>query len=335
MHWLPFPDEHITVNGLAWWAETRPHLWRLPARLQAEVPPGVWTLAHSPSGGRLRFATDATTLGLRLHFPSLAYMNNMPRVGQLGVDMWVDGEYWRPVYPTDSADLEAICFADLPATRREICLYLGLYGPVEVQAVGLSEGASLLPPAPFARPRPVVYYGSSITQGGCASRAGMSYQAIVSRELNLDFINLGFSGAGRGEPALARAIAEIDAAAFVMDFCQNCPTLEELAERYSPFLQVIRDHHPKTPLILVTAIFATSEIWGEAARGAGLREIIRAAYRERVAAGDKNIWLVEGTDLLGPGDRDGLLDHIHPNDIGFVSMARGLAPVLREALGLS
>ncbi len=316
MEWLDFPDDdRFVVNGLPWWEETRPRLIRLPQRYEERVRPPVWGLAQSPSGARIRFATDATALGIRAHFPGLGHMNNMPRTGQLGIDLWVDGEFWRPVIPLDDHDVEEVCFEGHPAQRREICLYLGLYGPVEVRAIGLGEGASVEPPAPFAVERPVAYYGSSITQGGCASRAGMSYQAIVSRRLNLDFVNLGFSGAGRGEPELAEAMAEIDASCYVIDFCQNCPTLDELEERYAPFLAIIRERRPDTPIICVTAIFSTSEAISADARQPGMREIIRAAAAERQAMGDANVYLVEGCDLLGPADRDGLVDQTHPSDL--------------------
>ncbi|MGC9320469.1 MAG: SGNH/GDSL hydrolase family protein [Armatimonadota bacterium] len=336
MQWIDFPDDRFAVNGLPWWEETRPKLVRLPKRYRERVREPVWDLAQSPSGARIRFATDSTALGIRARFPRLNYMNNMPRTGQLGMDVWVNGELWRPVFPRgDDHDLEEVVFADHPARRREICLYLGLYGPVEVRAIGLSEGALVEPPAAFALQRPVAYYGSSITQGGCASRAGMSYQAIVSRRLNLDFANLGFSGNGRGEPELAEAMAEIDASCYVIDFCQNCPTLEELEDRYAPFLARIRQDRPDTPIICVTAIFSTNEVLDPAGgRQAGMREIIRAAVEERQAMGDENITLVEGYEMLGPDDRDGLVDQSHPNDMGFTSMAEGLRPHLRRALGL-
>lgn len=335
MQWIDFPDDRFVVNGLPWWQETRPQLIRLPERYRERVRPPVWSLAQAPSGARIRFATDASALGIRAHFPDLGHMNNMPRTGRLGIDLWVDGEYRRPFFPTgDEHDFEAVCFEGHEPRRREICLYLGLYGPVQVRAVGLSEGARIDPPQPFARELPVAYYGSSITQGGCASRAGMSYQAIVSRRLNLDFVNLGFSGNGRGEPELAEAMAEIDACCYVLDWCQNCASLEELEERYDPFIGIIRARRPETPIICITAIFSTSEVLSAEARQPAMREIIRAAVRARQAAGDVYLHLVEGCDLLGPDDRDGLVDQTHPSDLGFVSMANGLEPVLRRVLGL-
>ncbi len=335
MQWIDFPDDRFVVNGLGWWDETKPVLRRLPERMQKLVRPPVWDLAQSPSAGRIRFATDATDLAIHVRYPSLRFMTNMPRVGQLGIDLWVDGEYLRPVYPLDeTSDYTGTFFEGLPAGRREVCMYLGLYAPVEVLAIGLNEGALIEPPAPFALEKPIVYYGTSITQGGCASRAGMAYQAEVGRALNLDYINLGFSGNGKGEKELAEACAEIDACCYVMDFCQNNPKAAELEEVYAPFLQTIRDRRPDTPIVCVTAIFSTSELWNPASENEAKREVIRRAVADRIEAGDERISLVEGYDLLGPDDRLGLVDATHPNDIGFMGMARRLTPVLRNVLGL-
>jgi GDSL-like Lipase/Acylhydrolase family/N-terminus of Esterase_SGNH_hydro-type len=334
VNWLPFPDDRLQLNGLHWFREDGA-LCRLPQRVKDEVSLAVWGLAQQVSGMRLRFATDATTLGLRARFSALGYMNNMPRTGQVGVDLWVDGEYWNPIFPpTQDQDYTGYFFQDLPRQRREICLYFGLYAPIELLGIGFDDEATIQPPAPFALDKPVVYYGSSITQGGCASRASMSYQAIVSRALNVDFINLGFSGAGRGEPILAETIAEIEASCFVLDWAQNCPTLEEFSSRYAPFIEIIRARHPETPIICITPIFSTSEVWGPNEHFAQMRQVIREVVAERVSAGDSNLTLVEGYDLLGPDDRDGLVDATHPNDIGFTGMACGLEPVLRSVLGL-
>ena len=334
MNWLPFPSDPITVDGLPFWREDG-ILRRLPARMQPAVPEGVWGLAQHTSGGRLRFASDTTALGIRARFNALGHMNNMPRTGHVGIDLWVDGEYWRPLFPaTDDIDYCEVAFENMPRQRREYCFYLGLYAPIELMALGVDDEATLEAPAPFAVDKPVVYYGSSITQGGCATRAGMAYQAIVSRALNVDFVNLGFSGSGRGEPALAEAVSEIDASCYVMDWAQNCPTLEEFTSRYGPFMDVIRRDHPDTPIICITPIFGMSEVWGGNVRNEEMREHVREVVSRRQQAGDTRLTLVEGYDLLGPDDRDGLVDAAHPNDIGFVGMARGLEPALRSALGL-
>src|SRR5262249_15816577 len=143
--------------------------------------------------------------------------------------------------------------------EREVTLYLSLYKPVKVLAIGLAESAKIAKPKPFAVSRPVVYYGTSITQGGCASRSGMSYQAILSRILNLDFVNLAFSGNGMGEPEMARAVAAIDASCYVLDFAQNNRTVESVAQVYAPFIETLRAKHSDTPILAITPIYAARE----------------------------------------------------------------------------
>jgi hypothetical protein len=209
--------------------------------------------------------------------------------------------------------------------------YLPLYKPVTVLGIGLDSDAKIAKARRFATAKPVVFYGTSITQGGRASRSGMSYQAILGRKLNLDFVNLGFSGNGKGEPVVAGMVAETDASAFVLDFSQNNPTIESLREVYEPFLLTLRAKHPKTPIIAITAIASSRET----GRLNQMRQHIREVVTRNIAKGDRLLTLVEGTSLLGVDRLDGLVDGSHPNDLGFQWMADGLAPHLANALGLA
>jgi hypothetical protein len=331
---------NLEVDGLPWFGQNDGEFFRLPVRSQAKFPPAVWNLAKSPSGARLRLHTNSTALAIQLEYPSAPDMRNMHAFGQTGVDLYVDGTYWD----TAIADKEAkpgkiyqhIYFDlhDLPRREREIAIYLSLYKPVKVLGVGVDPEAKVTAAKPFAVAKPVVFYGTSITQGGCASRSGNSYQAIVGRMLNLDFVNLGFSGNGKGEPDVARAVAEIDGSAFVLDFAQNNPTLESLREVYGPFLEMLRSKHPDAPIIVVTPIFSARESQGPDTRLDGMRAHIRQVAGSHIAAGDTHLQIVEGTDLLGPSRADGLVDGTHPNDLGFQWMAEGLAPRLKKMLGL-
>src|SRR5438270_3902904 len=212
-------------------------------------------------------------------------------------------------------------------------LYLSLYKPVKVLGVGIDRDARLEKARSFAAAGPVVFCGTSITQGGCASRPGMSYQAILGRRLNLNHINLGFSGNGKGEAGVARAVAEIDAAAFVLDFAQNNSDVDSLAQVYDPFIGILRERHPDTPIVSITPIYAASEATGSR-RNEQMRALIRQVVSRRIAAGDTHLQLVEGTDLLGPSRGDGLVDGTLPNDLGFQWMAEGLTERLRRVLGL-
>jgi lysophospholipase L1-like esterase len=161
----------------------------------------------------------------------------------------------------------------------------------------------------------------------------MSYQAILGRRLNLNHVNLGFSGNGKGEAALARAVAEIDAAVFVLDFAQNNSDVDSLAQVYDPFIGILRERHPDTPIVAITPIYAASETSGNR-RNEQMRALIRKVVSQRIGAGDTHLQLVEGTDLLGPSRVDGLVDGTHPNDLGFQWMADGLSERLRKVLGL-
>jgi lysophospholipase L1-like esterase len=262
----------------------------------------------------------------------------MHAFGQTGVDLYADGVYRGTAIADREAKpgktIEHVYFKDQPRIDREITLYLPLYMPVKVLGIGLDAEAHVQPARPFAVSGPVVFYGTSITQGGCASRPGMSYQAILGRMLNLDFVNLGFSGNGRGEPELARAVASIHASAFVLDFAQNNPTVESFAQAYAPFLEVIRAAHPETPVLVITPIYAAHESWSRDVRLEGMRELIRQVAAQRIVAGDHHLEIVEGTDLLGPSRGDGLVDGTHPNDLGFEWMADGLAGRVAKMLGL-
>jgi lysophospholipase L1-like esterase len=341
LRWLSPSDAPLEVNGLPWFAENKGELIRFPLRLKDTLPKAVWSLANSPSGGRIRFRTDSNKIALRLEYPSPPNMANMHAFGQTGVDLYLDGNYWATmVADKDSKPgvvAEKVVFQLEKAARaeREVTLYLPLYKPVKVAGIGVEKAAKLSRAKSFAMAKPVVYYGTSITQGGCASRSGMSYQAILERMLNADFVNLGFSGNGKGEAEVARAVAEIDASVFVLDFALNNATAESVKQVYDPFITILREKHPDTPILAMSPIYMPRERLVSENREAELmRRHIREVVSRRVAGGDAKLQLVEGTDLLGPDTLDAFVDGVHPNDLGFQWMAKALAPRLAKVLGL-
>ena len=336
MKWIKFPDKRLVLNGLAWFDENSPKLWRLPKRLKKVVRPPIWELAEMPSGGRIRFTSDTTSLAIRVSYPSIGSTHNMCGIGKMGIACYIDGNFWKPVLPEKTGKSELAFFTGFTKKRREFVLYLPLYNPVDILAVGFDKSARISRPRSFIRSKPVVFYGTSITQGGCASQAGLSYEAIIGRKLNIDFVNLGFSGEGRGEPEMAAALAEIDASCFVLDYAQNSPTADELRERYDPFIQTIRAAHPETPIVCIAPIFATRNLHlkDQLRRFNDLSEVIRYAAMMRVLDGDRNMYLVEGLGLLSADDADGFVDGVHPNDLGFERMAKSLAPILVDVMEL-
>lgn len=332
LNWIAPNDARMEINGLAWFAENGGEWFRLPIRLKDTLPPAVWNLGRSPSGARVRFRTDSNVLAVRVEYDSPPDMVNLHAFGQTGVDLYLDGIYrGTAIAKKDSktgAPVEHVYFnfGARPRMERTVTIYLPLYKAAKLLAIGVDRPAQIRRAAPYALGRPVVFYGTSITQGGCASRPGMSYQAILSRMLNLDFVNLGFSGNGKGEPEVARMVAEIDAAAFVLDFAQNNKTIESVRAVYEPFINTVREKHPTTPIYVITPISAALEaLVDQKSQLEAMRQHIRLVAGKRMAAGDTRIEIIEGTDLIGPDRLDAFVDTVHPNDLGFQWMAEGLA----------
>jgi hypothetical protein len=339
--WIQLPSQEVEVDGLPWYAENGGEWFRLPVRLMDTYPKSVWNLAKDPSGGRIRFRTDSSALAVRLEYPSPPGMQNMQAFGQSGVDLYVGNTYWGTALAAKKATVGKIYehvyfnFEGTQRIERDITLYLPLYLGVKVLALGVDTNAVFKPPQPFVRREPVVFYGTSITQGGCASRPAMSYQAIVGRRLNLDFVDLGFSGSGKYERALAQAVATINASAYVLDG-SNIRTVEELRPVLAPFIDVIRARRPDAPILVVSPLYSSEELFCSICKSnnESRRTFTRNVVSGFIANGDKNIQLIEGTDLLSSLQGDGLVDGAHPNDLGFEWIADVLAGRLATVLVL-
>ncbi len=196
--------------------------------------------------------------------------------------------------------------------------------------MGFRAESEVRAPSEYRLPLPFVTYGSSITQGGCASRPGNSNQGQLSRWLDSDYQNLGFSGSARGEPAMAEYIAGLDMSAFVLDYDHNAPDPDHLAKTHEPFFRAVRSKNPGLPVIMVSK----PDFDNNPADSAARRDIIRGTYENAVRAGDRQVWFVDGESLFGPEDRWACtVDTVHPNVLGFYRMAKGIYPALREALG--
>lgn len=330
---IPFPDDRLAVHGLPWFEEDKPALRRLPARLQSQFRPAVWELAQQPSGGRIRFRTDSTTVGLVAQNPRFSNMHHMASVGENGFDLYVNREYLGSAWPDGNGQIAKEWRLGSERRMREITLYLPLYKAVSVSELTLDTGARLEPAVPYATRRPVVYYGSSITQGGCASNAGGTCQALLERRLDADFVNLGFSGNGLGEPAVAEAIAELEPSCIVLDFWAN-PSAEQYAAALPVFVEVLRGKLPQVPILVTSPFYFPAEaVSAEIARAQqSKRETARRFVQERRQAGDRRIRWVDGLKMLGPTQAVGLVDGVHCNSLGFYFNANGLEPALRKAL---
>lgn len=210
---------------------------------------------------------------------------------------------------------------------HELTLNFPRYCTVKELYIGLADGASVLPPEPHKYEKPIIYYGSSITQGGCASRPGNGYQNIISRRLDCNYINLGFSGNAKGEPAIYDYIKDLDMSIFVYDYDHNAPTIEHLRKTHEPMFKAIRKARLDLPIVMMSRPqFILTEAEKERF------EIIRTTYQNAVDAGDKNVYFIPGSELMKYAGNDGTVDNCHPNDLGFHSMARVLGDLLEQLL---
>ncbi len=330
MRSLTFPADPIQVHGLPWFNETSPRLWRLPPRFQTTLPDDVFEGGKETAGIRLRFRSDTTSLRLTGIYPPFGTPGSVTRFLRQGVSTYVDGIFWSIRIPElDRGEAELVLFENAERAMRDICLYLPSYGTIDVVSIGIDDDAQTQAPSPFALPGPVVFYGTSITQGGCASRPGLTYEAVACRSLDLDYANFGFSGRGRCEPEVATALSEIDAACFVLDVGQNT-TPEVLEARFASFLDTLRDAHPSMPILVTTPIFYSAELWSEETRKTAdaKRRIITSAVRARMSTGPSLLHLLSARDYLWSDFTDGSVDGGHPNDLGFGRMALAMERAL-------
>ena len=330
---IPFPNPRLTVSGLPWFHEDQPVLRRLPLRLKDQLRPPVWDLAQHPSGGRIRFRTDSTTIGLLAENPYFSNMHHMASVGESGFDLYVGPDYLGSAWPDAAGKIDKQWRVGTARRMRDITLYLPLYKSVTVRELNLDPEARLEPATPYAMRKPIVYYGSSITQGGCASNPGGSCQAILERRLHADFVNLGFSGNGMGEPVLAEAITELDPSVIVLDFWGN-PKVDQYAAALPVFVDILRRRFPRVPILVTSPFYFSAEAADEAlARTQDAKRCIsRDFVRLRRDQGDRQIRYVDGLKMLNPSQTGGLVDGVHCNSLGFYFNALGLEPWLKKAL---
>ena len=336
LKWTDVRDFGVLGKG---WTDTENFYDRFPARAHGLVRDEVWMLSRNPSGMRVHFLTDSKVIAADWTLPAEEPIgaDHMPATGKSGLDLYVRhrGSWrWLGASRLDGPGRNRkFLFPDvllLPG-RREYMLYLPLYNRLESLLIGIAPGASLDRPKPI-KAKPICFYGTSITQGGCASRPGMAYPAILGRRLEQPFLNFGFSGNARLEPEVARLLAELDPSVFVLDPLPNVPQ-DGAAKLAESFIRTLRSVHPKVPIVLVehvifqNACFIKSRMDEIRARNKAIRKVYQKLRKE----GMKHLRYVPADDLLGH-DGEATVDGVHFTDLGFMRFADVLEPVLRKLL---
>ena len=325
----------LGVEGRGW-TETAEPFSRLPAHGQPLVREQAWEWSKYSAGLYVRFVTTTGKIAAKwtLTKDTLG-MGHMPATGVSGLDLYARERgtlrFVGVGIPNEKENSSTLC--NLPDGEREYCLYLPLYNTVSEVKIGVPSGA-IIKSAPAwtgysSTKKPILIYGTSIVHGGCACRPGMAYPAIIGRMLNRPVINFGFDGNGLMYGSIVPLMAEVDASVYVIDSLPNMGADGVAAETYG-FIQKLRELRPETPIVVVEACPSTKLNWSQKAESPDARNVaLRAQYARLLTDGVKGLWYVPGEHLVGD-DREGTVDGGHPTDLGFLRMAKALAPVLKN-----
>lgn len=307
---------------------------RLPKCVSESVNDNVVSLGNTPAGGRVRFKTDSPYVAIHAVMPMVGgkESSHFTFVSAAGFDLYVrvdrKDRLVRPFMPPTGITTGYESVIDLGTSDlREITIYFPRSSHVGQLYIGLSNTAKVFEPEPYTIKKPIVFYGSSITQGYCASRSGSDYVSMVSRRLDADYINLGLSGNAKAEPELAEYIKTLDMSAFVFDYDHNAPDCQYFQETHEPFFSIIRKAHPELPILMMgRPVYYLNEA------GKQRLEIIRTTYQHALDRGDRNVYILDGPTLMAFAKDDGSVDGCHPTDLGFFSMAQAVGDVLENIL---
>jgi len=305
---------------------------RLPISYKEKVREPVWDLSKASAGITVRFHSNSTSINLKWTVLNDLDMSHMAATGIKGIDLYTKyNNKWRYVttagalvglktyqnksIPADSIN-EYELIKNMTPEFREYKLFLPLYDGVTKLEVGIDSAASIEKATPSSE-KPIVFYGTSITQGGCASRPGMAHTNIISRKLDVDCINYGFSGNGRMETPIVELISEIDARFYVIECLQNMDS-EQVKERVKPLVDIIRTNHPYTPIVLVENMMYTMAFLNQTLETRLIEEntSLKNEYDKIIKNGTPNIFYIkDNKEFLV--DNEGTVDGVHLTDLGF------------------
>ncbi len=348
-------DKTVEVNGLAWFGENGGRFIRLPLSRKDEITTDAWAMSLCPSTARVRFKSDSAFLTLKIDHGMLQgseeqpmwhmseqsrlSMWHMSSVGVSGIDLYVGepgkSSFWKTTKPQKvNGEYEHTYFENLTKQMREFTLYLPAYAELKSLKIGVSKDSNLLHPTPYANKKPIVVYGTSITQSGCSSRGSNGFVAIMERRLNSDVVNMGLSGSGCGEPVMAELMKDIDASMYIVDSVANMKP-QFMEERYENFVRILRKNRPDVPVILMTKIHYADEI-EPAMRGYYERQhkVLFETYDKLKAQGDEMVYIFDTGAIIPYGGDHPTVDGVHLTDKGYYMIADELVPFIEGILNL-
>ena len=336
--WRSVHKHPFSVHGVFYDSEEGMFL-RMPKEVARNVSSEVYALSQRTSGGRVRFKTDSPYVAIYCEAPTFGAMPHMPITGSHGFSVYCNGVYAGKVMPSvkevTTPHEERISFGGVVKLCadgwKDIEIYMPLYGGVCELLIGVKEGTKVDTPREYTYKKPIVMYGSSITQGGCASRPGNDYAMRLSRMLDADVLNLGFSGSGNAEPAMLDYLTGLDASAYVFDYNYYSSRPDRILPKHSEIYEALRTSDPSVPILMIDkpAYMFAGDDYPIRSR------MIRDTYERAKNAGDHLVDMMDARELFGEEEPDAcVVDTAHPNDLGFYRMADAIFPRLKRLLEL-
>ncbi len=339
--YLHIQPQSGSIQGRGWNTGLKENFDRLPAKAEAVVRKDVWNLSKHGAGLSIKFTSTADEIVVKYTVSGNKEMNHMPATGVSGVDLYAKtpGGLWAWAGPRYSfGDTIVYRYTDLNQERgREYTLYLPLYNHVNWMDISYPKGSQFEIQEP-AKQKPIVVYGTSIAQGGCASRPGLGWTNILGRKIDIPVINLAFSGNGRLEKEVLELISEIDAEIYVLDCLPNLVGVEyasgELKARLIYAVKYLQTKRPGVPILLNDHAGYTNDGTNEPRKKTyeTVNKILVAVYDSLTRAGVKNLYRQKKEEI---GQTiESTVDGTHPNDIGMMQIAEAYNKKIRSILKL-
>lgn len=317
---------------------TSDRFYRLDSLDALNLPKRVQELSRNTAGFNLNFKTDSKAIHLKWRVDEYRSLWNMTPLAVNGFDLYAwNGTAWQFVSSAKPSDIISsdLIIRNLDGELRNYRLYFPLYAGVEEVQVGIDKTAKMLPPDEFLAPiKKAVIYGSSITQGASASRPGMAFPSIISRDLQMEFINLGFSGSGEMEFEVAEILGTMDPDLFILDCVPN-PTPEQIRERALPFIRELRRARPDTPILMIESVFRENAHWDSEwnKKVIAQNNAFRHAFETLRDQGYGNLYYLASDELIGD-DHEATIDGAHFTDLGHYRIASRISESIRDILSL-
>lgn len=337
----PANDSAQVIEGKAWYNEGKDFYDRLPSRAENVVRKELWSLSKNSAGLQLRFRTDANEIIVKYVVTGSRQMPHMPETGVSGIDLYsknINGNWLWAAGKYSFGDTIVYQFANLPSrdqhvNNRDYTLYFPLYNSVKWMEISVPK-ENIFIPIPVRMDKPIVVYGTSITQGACASRPGLAWTNILGRKLDRTIINLGFSGNGRLEPAITNLLSEINAKLFVLDCLPNLTPgyvlNEELKKRVIESISQLQRISPAIPILLTEHDGYTDGELNISRKKAyqDVNTVLKNVFDSLISTGTRNIYLLSKTEINQ--DIESMVDGTHPNDIGMMHYAEAYEKIIKK-----